>query len=456
MRSSSLFLAALAASRSSAAALPEGEVDSDMLLLERNTPLEAPLPKSNYYIGLDPRPFYLVNNMTDSPLKQKLQSCVNGPFSVNTFTIGHRGGATLQIPEESVQNAMAGARMGAGILECDVSFTADRGLVCRHDLCDLHTTTDILLRPALAAKCTGKFKPANGTTPASATCCTSDITTAEYLTLCSKMDGFNASAKTPQDYQFGTPTWRTSLYDTCATPQTLESYIKLVDSLPGYRNFTPELKTPPAPVPMPFKDVNGQNYTQEQYARDMLDTFIRLKIDPSRVWPQSFNPPDIYQWLKEYPQFGRQAVFLDESGDDPVNYTVAVNALAGIRAKGVNIIAPPINYLLNLTADNKTVVPSRYAIEAKRVGLDIISWTFERSGPLPFVLRDNQYYYSSIAQGMHTDGQVYEVLDVLANQIGIKGLFTDWASTVTFFANCFGLKGPDSSKYATSNSTCSS
>ena len=61
----------------------------------------------------------------------------------------------------------------------------------------------------------------------------------------------------------------------------------------------------------------------------------------------------------------------------------------------------------------------------------------------------------AIAQGLHTDGQVYEVLDVLANQIGIKGLFTDWASTVTFFANCFGLKGPDSSKYAASNSTCS-
>jgi len=73
--------------------------------------------------------------------------------------------------------------MGAGILECDVSFTGDRGLVCRHSLCDLHTTTDILLRPALAKKCTVPFTPANGTAPANALCCTSDITMAECESL---------------------------------------------------------------------------------------------------------------------------------------------------------------------------------------------------------------------------------------------------------------------------------
>lgn len=91
--------------------------------------------------------------------------------------------------------------MGAGILECDVSFTADRGLVCRHSLCDLHTTTDILLRPELAKKCVVPFTPANATSPANAVCCTSDITIAEYQTLCGKQDAFNASAKTVQDYQ---------------------------------------------------------------------------------------------------------------------------------------------------------------------------------------------------------------------------------------------------------------
>jgi glycerophosphoryl diester phosphodiesterase len=132
-----------------------------------------------YLVSLGPRPYYIINNMTDSPLKRKLQSCENKPVTITDFSIGHRGGGTLQFPEETVQSEEAGARMGAGILECDVSFTADRGLVCRHSLCDLHTTTDILLRPELAKKCTTPFTPANSTSPANAYCCTSDITIAE-------------------------------------------------------------------------------------------------------------------------------------------------------------------------------------------------------------------------------------------------------------------------------------
>jgi glycerophosphoryl diester phosphodiesterase len=59
---------------------------------------------------------------------------------------------------------------------------------------------------------------------------------------------------------------------------TLGSYITLVDSLPGSRNFTLELKTPPTPVPMLF-----HGYTQQQYARDMIETSIRRGIGPKRL-----------------------------------------------------------------------------------------------------------------------------------------------------------------------------
>jgi len=141
-----------------------------------HTPLEN---ATDYLVSVGPRPYYIISNMTDSPLKRKLQSCENTPVSISPFTIGHRGGGTLQFPEESIRSQDAGARMGAGILECDVAFTSDRGLVCRHDLCDLHRTTDILLRPELAAKCTTPFASANATSPANALCCTSDITTDE-------------------------------------------------------------------------------------------------------------------------------------------------------------------------------------------------------------------------------------------------------------------------------------
>lgn len=293
-------------------------------------------PGQDYLVSLGPRPYYLVHNVSEGALKDKLVSCENKPVGIQSWSIGHRGGGTLQIPEETVESTLAGARMGAGILECDISFTADRGLVCRHSLCDLHTTTDILLRPELAAKCSKPFTPANKTSPASALCCTSDITTEEFTSLCGKMDGFNASATNVKDYQRGIPTWRTELYDTCAQVLTLPDWIDLVDSIPGHRNFTPELKTPPASVPLPFK-----GYTQAQYARDAIKAFTDKGIDPSRVYFQSFTPADIYLWLNEFPAFGKQAIYLDEDGDTADNFTVAVNRLGALKASGVNIISPP-------------------------------------------------------------------------------------------------------------------
>ena len=32
------------------------------------------------------------------------------------------------------------------------------------------------------------------------------------------------------------------------------------------------------------------------------------------------------------------------------------------------------------------------------------------------------------------------VLDVVAQQVGILGIFSDWSAIVTFCANCVGLK----------------
>ena len=140
---------------------------------------------------IGPRPFYLVDKMKDGPLKQQLSQCT-GPFHKTNFSVGHRG-AALQFPEHSRESYMAAARMGAGVIECDVTFTKDRQLVCRHSQCDLHTTTNILSVPALASKCSQPFNPADPASgkKASAKCCTSDITLAEFKSLTAKMDGFN-------------------------------------------------------------------------------------------------------------------------------------------------------------------------------------------------------------------------------------------------------------------------
>ena len=93
------------------------------------------------------RPLYLIDRMEDGPLKEKLAACAGQPVHRTAFSIGHRG-AQMQFPEHTVEANVAAARQGAGILECDVTFTKDKELVCRHAQNDLHTTTNILATTA--------------------------------------------------------------------------------------------------------------------------------------------------------------------------------------------------------------------------------------------------------------------------------------------------------------------
>lgn len=97
------------------------------------TPCPAPGPKPLKRIDLGPRPGFLVDDMDEGYLKEELQECLNSetPWKTSTWSVAHRGGGTLMIPEHSLESNMAGARMGSGILECDTAFTKDRQLVCR-------------------------------------------------------------------------------------------------------------------------------------------------------------------------------------------------------------------------------------------------------------------------------------------------------------------------------------
>jgi glycerophosphoryl diester phosphodiesterase len=80
--------------------------------------------KKSQSVQLGPRPYFLVDDMDEGPLKKSLQKCSEGPFEKTDFSIGHRG-ACLQFPEHTKESYEAAARMGAGILECDVTFTED-------------------------------------------------------------------------------------------------------------------------------------------------------------------------------------------------------------------------------------------------------------------------------------------------------------------------------------------
>jgi glycerophosphoryl diester phosphodiesterase len=385
-------------------------------------------PKQPLNVQLGPRPYFLVDDMDEGELKSRLLSCAEGPFEKSDFSIAHRG-APLQFPEHTKESYEAAARMGAGIIECDVTFTKDRQLVCRHSQCDLHTTTNILAIPELAAKCTQPFVPADPAsgTPASASCCTSDITLEEFKSLCGKMDASDPTATTVEAYLGGTPTFRTDLYAQCGTLLTHKESIALID---GYGlKFTPELKAPS--VAMPFQG----DYTQQRYAQQLIDEYKAARISPRRVFAQSFEIDDVRYWIANEPSFGKQAVYLDSRVDTPEGYQEAVASLPDLAKEGIRIVAPPMFALVELD-NQQRIVPSAYARDARASGLDIIAWSFERAGPLS---TGGGYYYQSVAPVINNDGDMYEVLDVLATQVGIRGMFSDWPATVTYYANCMGL-----------------
>ena len=385
-------------------------------------------PGTPLEVQLGPRPYYLVDDMDEGELKDELLSCRESSVEPSAFSIGHRG-APLQFPEHTRESYVAAARMGAGVLECDVTFTKDRQLVCRHSQCDLHTTTNILAIPELAAKCTKPFVPYDPATEqaASAECCTSDITLAEFKTLCGKMDASNPKATTVAEYLGGTAPYRTDLYATCGTVLSHKESIALLSDL-GVK-FTPELKEPS--VPMPFLG----SYTQEAYAQQLIDEYKAAGVRPHSVFPQSFRIDDVRYWIEREPAFGRQAVYLDARVDTPEGYAQAVTSMAEVAKQGVRIIAPPSFALLTLDAQGR-MVPSDYAIAAREAGLDIITWSLERSGPLR---SGGGYYFQSVAAAIDNDGDVYEVIDVLARQVGVRAIFSDWPATVTYYASCVGL-----------------
>ncbi|TDR56719.1 glycerophosphoryl diester phosphodiesterase [Halomonas ventosae] len=397
------------------------------------------------HVTLGPRPLFLVQDMDEetqrsSDLKAELMRCAASTedWQRSDFSIGHRG-APMQFPEHTRESYLAGAQMGAGILECDVTFTADQALVCRHSQCDLHSTTNIVATD-LAQKCSvpPAFNEAGElTNAADIQCCTSDISLAEFRTLEGKMEGVNTEASSIEAYLAGTPGWRTDLYDSRGTLMTHAESIELFKGL-GVK-MTPELKAPS--VEMPFHGMS-----QADYARKMIDEYRAADIPASDVYVQSFNLDDVRYWVDNAPEFGNQAVYLDDrySQDDfdhtdPATWSPSMEELA---EQGVKILAPPMWMLLASNPEasdvESRIVPSVYAERAKAAGLDLIAWTFERSGPLA---KDGEWYHSTTDDVIDNDGDKLLTLDVLARDVGIIGLFSDWPATVTFYDNCMNARG---------------
>ena len=181
----------------------------------------------------------------------------------------------------------------------------------------------------------------------------------------------------------------------------------------------------------PVKKVRIGNIDQ------MIDEYKAAGINPRRVWAQSFNYDDVRYWVDTNPEFGKQAVFLDSRYNTDVSSAAAVEALSpnmfDVAADGINIVAPPMFMLLQTNAQGE-MVPSEYAKAAKAAGLDMISWTTERSGQLN--PGGGGFYYSTTSSVLQNDGDILTTIDALNRKVGIIGLFSDWPATTTFYANC--------------------
>src|SRR5690606_20792252 len=168
-----------------------------------------------------------------------------------------------------------------------------------------------------------------------------------------------------EEFVNGTASWRTDLYSgpTSGTLMTHAESIELFKRL-GV-GMTPELKEPV--VPMPFEG----EFSQEDYAQKLIDEYKAAGVRPRNVWPQSFNKDDVLYWIRNEPEFGEQAVYLD---DALVRADLPDGAeLLEYKASGINIWAPPTIALLALDANGK-IAASEHARMARSHGLELFTW----------------------------------------------------------------------------------
>jgi len=369
-------------------------------------------------VQLGPRPFYLLDELTPGPLRERLAACAEQAteYPRSPLAIGHRG-ATLFFPEHTREGYLAAVRQGAGGVECDVVPTKDGALVCRHSDRDLAETTNILSTP-LAAKCRKGFKP--GREP---DCRTTDLTLAEFLSLEGWPEGHDERARKPQDYYRAAPAWRSLAY----APGTVVSHRQYIELLlPHGVDFVPELKKANLPPGL----------SRDEYRRRMIDDYRDLGVPPQRVRPQSFDLGDIRFWRRYAPDYAKNAIWLDgrykQPGFDPARPERLRPTMKELVDEGLGYLSPPLWVLLTLD-ENGQIAPSAYARAAREAGLELIPWTLERSGPLS---SGGGWYYQTVGSAINSDGDVYRALDVLVNQIGVFAVFSDWPATVAFFDAC--------------------
>lgn len=377
-------------------------------------------------LDIGDRPKRLASQLEEGSLRDALLSCETSEIERQAFSIGHRG-APLGYPEHTRESYLAAAHQGAGVLECDVTFTGDGELVCRHSQCDLHSSTNIL-ETELADKCSIPPDPDSAQPYAAVQCCTSDLTLDEYRSLQGRHDSVNREATTLADYYEPGLTRQVSGGPDRGVLMTHAESITLFDEL-GVA-MTPELKETLVPLNTDGPDARAE------LADKLVGEYVSAGIDPSRVFIQSFEESDIAHWIESAAEFAPNLVLLDDRYRDELFDPLDANSwqpnMGELVESGVTTLAPPLWVLVTLD-ENDQIVPSPYAIAARDAGLELVSWTLERSGNLA---DGGGFYYQSVSSAIADESDMLVVLDVLAQQAGVRAVFSDWPATTTYYAQC--------------------
>jgi glycerophosphoryl diester phosphodiesterase len=105
----------------------------------------------------------------------------------------------------------------------------------------------------------------------------------------------------------------------------------------------------------------------------------------------------------------------------------------------VKIVAPSFNALLTVQGDR--IVPSVLAKDLRSMGFDLISWSLERVDLRKGAAGVGSYYeFDPTGAAIKKDSDMYKALDVLAKDVKLIGMFSDWPGTVSYYASCMGLK----------------
>jgi hypothetical protein len=95
------------------------------------------------------------------------------------------------------------------------------------------------------------------------------------------MDAANPNATTIEDCMNATPSWRTDLYSACGTLLSHAESIKLSKGLGA--KMTPELKGPSVDMPYDSDGDGTGDYSQEDYAQQMIDEYKAARVKAKNV-----------------------------------------------------------------------------------------------------------------------------------------------------------------------------